>query len=65
MPLFEYDFLQRALVAAALIPLGQAWLRIEADTGGRLLGSLIPDARVQRIYGGTSEIMKEIIARSL
>jgi len=23
------------------------------------------DARVQRIYGGTSEIMKEIIARSL
>ncbi|MBT4494660.1 MAG: acyl-CoA dehydrogenase, partial [Gammaproteobacteria bacterium] len=23
------------------------------------------DARVQRIYGGTSEIMKELIARSL
>ena len=23
------------------------------------------DARVQRIYGGTTEIMKEIIARSL
>jgi acyl-CoA dehydrogenase len=23
------------------------------------------DARVQRIYGGSSEIMKEIIARSL
>ncbi len=23
------------------------------------------DARIQRIYGGTSEIMKEIIARSL
>jgi len=23
------------------------------------------DARVQRIYGGTSEIMKEIIARSI
>jgi acyl-CoA dehydrogenase len=23
------------------------------------------DARVQRIYGGTSEIMKEVIARSL
>nr|WP_286811689.1 acyl-CoA dehydrogenase family protein [Marinobacter sp. UBA2678] len=22
------------------------------------------DARVQRIYGGTSEVMKEIIARS-
>ena len=23
------------------------------------------DARVQRIYGGTSEIMKEVIARSM
>ena len=23
------------------------------------------DARIQRIYGGTSEIMKEIIARSV
>jgi alkylation response protein AidB-like acyl-CoA dehydrogenase len=23
------------------------------------------DARVQRIYGGTSEIMKEVIARSI
>ena len=23
------------------------------------------DARVQRIYGGTSEVMKELIARSL
>jgi len=23
------------------------------------------DARVQRIYGGTNEIMKEVIARSL
>ncbi|MDH4458649.1 MAG: acyl-CoA dehydrogenase family protein, partial [Nevskia sp.] len=23
------------------------------------------DARIQRIYGGTSEIMKEVIARSL
>ncbi|NNC54106.1 MAG: hypothetical protein HKO07_00135, partial [Pseudomonadales bacterium] len=23
------------------------------------------DARVQRIYGGTSEIMKEVVARSL
>jgi acyl-CoA dehydrogenase len=23
------------------------------------------DARVQRIYGGTSEIMKEVIARAL
>ncbi len=23
------------------------------------------DARVQRIYGGTSEVMKEVIARSL
>jgi acyl-CoA dehydrogenase len=23
------------------------------------------DARVQRIYGGTSEVMKEIIARSV
>ncbi|MES2360357.1 MAG: acyl-CoA dehydrogenase family protein [Pseudomonadota bacterium] len=30
-----------------------------------LVSRLYTDARVQRIYGGTSEIMKEVIARSL
>ncbi|MGE4239152.1 acyl-CoA dehydrogenase family protein [Ramlibacter sp.] len=30
-----------------------------------LIGRMYVDARVQRIYGGTSEIMKEVIARSL
>jgi alkylation response protein AidB-like acyl-CoA dehydrogenase len=29
------------------------------------ISRLYSDARVQRIYGGTSEIMREIIARSL
>jgi acyl-CoA dehydrogenase len=29
------------------------------------IARLYADARVQRIYGGTSEIMKEIVARSL
>lgn len=30
-----------------------------------LVGRMFVDARVQRIYGGTSEIMKEVISRSL
>jgi acyl-CoA dehydrogenase len=30
-----------------------------------LISELYTDARVQKIYGGTNEIMKEIIARSL
>ncbi|MEZ5498643.1 MAG: acyl-CoA dehydrogenase family protein [Steroidobacteraceae bacterium] len=30
-----------------------------------LIGRMYGDARVQRIYGGTNEIMKEVIARSL
>jgi acyl-CoA dehydrogenase len=29
------------------------------------ISRLYTDARVQRIYGGTSEIMKEVIARAL
>ncbi|MBM3513191.1 MAG: acyl-CoA dehydrogenase, partial [Alphaproteobacteria bacterium] len=29
------------------------------------IAKMFADARIQRIYGGTSEIMKEIIARSL
>ena len=30
-----------------------------------LVGRMFSDARVQRIYGGTDEIMKEIISRKL
>ncbi|MBI3381818.1 MAG: acyl-CoA dehydrogenase family protein [Aquabacterium sp.] len=30
-----------------------------------MIGRMYTDARVQRIYGGTNEIMKEVIARSL
>ena len=30
-----------------------------------LIARMYADARVQRIYGGTNEIMKEVIARSL
>ena len=30
-----------------------------------LIARLYTDARIQRIYGGTSEIMKEVIARAL
>ena len=29
------------------------------------IGGMWTDARVQRIYGGTNEIMKELIARAL
>ncbi|MEO0918786.1 MAG: acyl-CoA dehydrogenase family protein, partial [Pseudomonadota bacterium] len=29
------------------------------------VGEMWADARVQRIYGGTNEIMKELIARAL
>ena len=30
-----------------------------------LRGRMYTDARIQRIYGGTNEIMKEVISRSL
>ena len=30
-----------------------------------LIARMYVDARVQRIYGGTNEIMKEVIARAL
>jgi acyl-CoA dehydrogenase len=30
-----------------------------------LIARMYADARVQRIYGGTSEIMKEVISRAL
>jgi acyl-CoA dehydrogenase len=30
-----------------------------------LIGRMYADARIQRIYGGTSEVMKEVIARAL
>ena len=30
-----------------------------------LIGRMYADARVQRIYGGTSEVMKEVISRAL
>jgi acyl-CoA dehydrogenase len=30
-----------------------------------LIARMYTDARVQRIYGGTSEIMKEVVARAL
>ena len=37
-------------------------LRLHVGVPGR---AAYADARVQRIYGGTNEIMKEIIARDL
>ena len=30
-----------------------------------LIARMYTDARIQRIYGGTSEIMKEVISRAL
>jgi acyl-CoA dehydrogenase len=30
-----------------------------------LIGRMYVDARIQRIYGGTNEIMKEVISRSM
>jgi acyl-CoA dehydrogenase len=30
-----------------------------------LIGRMYTDSRIQRIYGGTSEIMKEVISRAL
>ena len=30
-----------------------------------LIGRMYVDARIQRIYGGTNEIMKEVISRAL
>ena len=30
-----------------------------------LVARMYADARIQRIYGGTSEIMKEVISRAL
>ncbi|MNO00965.1 Acyl-CoA dehydrogenase [compost metagenome] len=30
-----------------------------------LIGRMYVDARVQRIYGGSNEVMKEVIARAL
>jgi len=30
-----------------------------------MIGRMYTDARIQRIYGGTNEIMKEVISRSM
>ncbi|MFM8463415.1 MAG: acyl-CoA dehydrogenase family protein, partial [Burkholderiaceae bacterium] len=30
-----------------------------------LVARMFTDARIQRIYGGTNEIMKEVIARAM
>ncbi|WP_232547031.1 prolyl oligopeptidase family serine peptidase [Propioniciclava soli] len=35
-----------------LIPLGDAWLRLEPDSGGRLWGAMIPDARHPDVTNG-------------
>lgn len=39
-----------------LIPLGESWLRLEPDTGGRMWGTLIPDARHPDITNGDPPI---------
>lgn len=39
-----------------LIPLGDAWLRLDADTAGRMWGSLVPDARHPEISTGEPPI---------
>lgn len=39
-----------------LIPLGEAWLRLEPDSGGRLWGTFVPDARHPSISDGQPPI---------
>lgn len=39
-----------------LIPLGDAWLRLDADSLGRMWGSLIPDARYPGVTNGDPPI---------
>lgn len=39
-----------------LVPLGQAWLRLEPDSAGRLWGSFIPDARYPAVTDGQPPI---------
>ena len=39
--------------------------KVGPHLGAKLVARAWADARVQRIYGGTNEIMKEVIARSL
>ena len=48
-------------VASAALQLHGGYGYMTEYTVGKLYG----DARVQRIYGGTNEIMKVLIARSL
>jgi alkylation response protein AidB-like acyl-CoA dehydrogenase len=55
----------RRFLAAEAVPHDERWRQQRGFMNEYAIARMYADVRVQRIYGGANEIMKELIARTL